>query len=204
MGSYLDKEQIRKWVEAASYGDQQAFRELIRQYVGLVRGAQKGRWINLFGEDDWQQAANYCLVIGLESYKSNPYITFGLYYRRLFKNRISTLVRQQCAQKRQGDQQAVPLYFKGDGELNMEAGDWQGYHHSKAEQHVILSEGLESRYVNKVLTEEERLALALHIMGYELSEIACQLDENLEQVGFWVRRGSKKFYQYLEKLLYDG
>ncbi|MBL1229375.1 sigma-70 family RNA polymerase sigma factor [Enterococcus sp. BWB1-3] len=182
--------------ETILHGDFEAFDQLYRKYYPVVFKMQTKYYLRGFDQDDWLQEGRIVFFRSLEKFQEGHKVTIGNFFKLNFENHIRSLVRRQCAYKRQGDITAVSLEQKMDtqGETFL---DYMQIEESQALDYMIIREKLEDAH--NVLSSFERVTFEEYMDGKELSDIAEEYDVQPIRVRSAYDRAKKK----IKSLIYD-
>lgn len=96
-------------LEAAKSGDEEALRQLFRQYRPLVYSIRNKYSLRDFDDQDWLQEGMITFHECIQSFKPDLGTTLGTLFKRSFENHICSLIRKEYAYKRKSNQQTIVI-----------------------------------------------------------------------------------------------
>ena len=82
--------------------DSLAFAQLFHQYEPIVFRIMRDYFIPSYTREDWLQECGIALIEAAQRYEGSKGSKFGPWYRLVIVSRISSMIRQNCAEKRGG------------------------------------------------------------------------------------------------------
>lgn len=193
----MEKAELYGWLKKAKLGDEEAFEKIFTAYKGVVQAMKQVYYIRLFDEDDWLQEGRLALQDAIIEYEYNSPATFGLYFKRVLKNRILGELRKQEAKKRRSEKNVVSI--ESDG---LEYFTEQLVYSEQIEEKMMIREVLENAKIEFSLIEAK--IFHAYINNVELTEAAKEMGLKRSQAESALSRAKRKLKKglsYQEDLL---
>ncbi|MGG5314584.1 sigma-70 family RNA polymerase sigma factor [Enterococcus sp. AZ072] len=187
----MELEELKDWLAKAKLGDEEAFEKLFSAYKGVVYAMQQVYYIRIFDEDDWLQEGRLAMHDSIMNYQHGSHATFGLYFKRVLKNRIVCELRKQEAEKRRSNKNTISVEGEGVGYLAQRL-----VYNEQIEERMIVREILNNLTIEYSLLEARMLDA--YINDSDIAMVAKELEIDLAKAESALGRAKRK----LKKELY--
>ncbi|WP_159721497.1 RNA polymerase sigma factor [Enterococcus sp. CSURQ0835] len=176
---------IEESIAKIKQADNEAFEELLRQYLPVIRNAEARYYLLDFDSDDWLQEGRLALHKAALTYKDDQGTTFGLYFKLIFENAIRSLLRKQKALKRKANTEARSF---DDPETECQLSQFS--YAPQVIDDLIIRETLESE--TNCLSELEQIVFACYLRSFDEAEISQLLGKEVRTVKGAIDRVKRK------------
>ncbi|GCF94199.1 DNA-directed RNA polymerase sigma factor 30 [Enterococcus florum] len=177
-------------VSKVKTGDEEALRELFDQYVPVVFNLKAKFFVQDYDLDDWLQEGLCALYDAARTYRSDQNTTFGLYFKKIFENRVRSLLRKQEAKKRKAQRNPLSIEKEGIDYLAE-----QMIYNSQIEEQLIINEILQE--TDFQLSSLEAEVLKKYLQGTDIAAIAQERQMELRTIKNALLRAKRKIKKEL-------
>lgn len=181
-------------LQEALAGNDDVFEDLFRLYRPVIYAIRNRYYLRDFEFEDWLQEGRICMFTSLQSYDDSLGVTFGTYFKSVFKNHIKDELRKQNAVKRQSLVGTISI---------------DQYSLYNSYDFMDRSITVTPRVVDQLMVEEvladfpqilsglELDAFTAYVEGSDLDKVAAEHGVTCNRVKFAFQRSRRKLLQEL-------